>query len=106
MSDEYDKGCNFGTGCTGTPPCGTHKCGNLDDMCYCDCDVPMKCKTTDLGYKWNDGIKMVNDSYALSDTKCEILFNLSTIYCRRNGAIFIPFSFELDRTINVKNKKR
>jgi hypothetical protein len=35
-------------------------------MCYCDrYGAQIKCKTTDLGYKWNDGIKLANGSYAI-----------------------------------------
>ena len=74
-SDKFGERFSFGIGCTGTPSCGTHKCGNVDDMCYCDCDVQMKFKTTDLGYKCNDGLKMVNYSYALNGTKSEIDIN-------------------------------
>jgi hypothetical protein len=63
-----------GTGCTGTPACGGKKCGNVDNMCFCECDeyvveVTGNCKTTDLGYKWNGGIKFDNGSYALNGTK-------------------------------------
>ena len=60
-----------GTGCTGTPGCGGgRRCGNVDDMCYCDCgDDDYTCKTTELGYKWNGGIKLANGSYALNGTK-------------------------------------
>ena len=56
-----------GSDCTGTPMCTNGKCGNVDDMCFCDCNVH-KCKTTDLGIKWNDGIKLANGSYALNGT--------------------------------------
>ena len=43
-----------GTGCTGTPSYAGKRCGNVDNMCYCDCDVArIKCKTTELGYTWN-----------------------------------------------------
>ena len=41
-------------------------------MCYCDCSngkLSAKCKTSDLGYKWNGGIKLANGSYALNGTK-------------------------------------
>ncbi len=61
-----------GSGCTGTPSCGDHKCGNVDDMCFCFCkkDITKSvCKTSELGYKWNDGIKLANGSYALNGTK-------------------------------------
>jgi hypothetical protein len=62
-----------GAGCTGTPPCGKNKCGNVDDMCYCDCSsislVDAKCVTSELGYKWNGGVKLANGSYALNGTK-------------------------------------
>ena len=57
-----------GTGCTGTPACDGKKCGNVDNMCYCDCGDET-CKTTELGYKWNKGIKLANGSYALNGTK-------------------------------------
>ena len=61
-----------GTGCTGTPSCGKKNCGNVDNMCYCYCENGIditKCKTTDLGYTWNHGIKLANGSYALNGTK-------------------------------------
>ena len=62
-----------GTTCTGTPSCGLGvKCGNVDDMCYCNCVLgysKAKCVTTELGYKWNKGIKLANGSYALNGTK-------------------------------------
>ena len=38
-------------------------------MCYCDCDDDPTCKTTELGYTWNKGIKLANGSYALNGTK-------------------------------------
>ena len=69
-TDKFGTRFSFGTGCTGPPSCGTHKCGNVDDMCYCYCYVVrLKCKTTDLGYNWNHEIKMVNGSYILNGTK-------------------------------------
>ncbi len=58
-----------GTACTGTPSCDGKRCGNVDNMCYCDCDDDYKCKTTELGSKWNGGIKLANGSYALNGTK-------------------------------------
>ena len=60
-----------GTTCTGTPSCGLGiKCGNVDDMCYCDCTVYQgQCLTTAKGYTWNGGIKLANGSYALNGTK-------------------------------------
>jgi len=58
-----------GRGCTGTPACGKKKCGNVDDMCYCDCDNGDRCEISALGYKWNGGIKLANGSYALNGTK-------------------------------------
>jgi hypothetical protein len=57
-----------GTGCTGTPSCSSTKCGNVDNMCYCEC-VSYECKTSELGYTWNHGIKLENGSYALNGTK-------------------------------------
>jgi hypothetical protein len=45
------------TGCTGTPLCYGKTCGNVDNMCYCDCDDSYTCKTTELGYKWNKGAR-------------------------------------------------
>jgi len=57
-----------GTGCTGTPSCDGIRCGNVDNMYYCDCGDDYKCKTTELGYTWNDGIKLANGSYALNGT--------------------------------------
>jgi hypothetical protein len=78
-SDNCDKTHNVigqsydcGSGCTGTPPCGPVKCGNVDDMCYCFCKQELAksvCKTSELGYKWNDGVKLANGSYALNGTK-------------------------------------
>ncbi len=59
-----------GDDCTGTPPCGGLTCGNVDDMCFCDCRYyPEKCSTTEKGYKWNKGVKLANGSYALNGTK-------------------------------------
>jgi hypothetical protein len=58
-----------GQGCTGTPSCGLITCGNKDNMCYCDCDDNYMCKTSELGYKWNKGVKLANGSYALNGTK-------------------------------------
>jgi hypothetical protein len=63
---EYNADC--GPDCTGTPPCWKIHCGNVPDMCYCYCST-MVCKTTDLGYTWNDGIKLANGSFALNGTK-------------------------------------
>jgi len=57
-----------GTGCTGTPGCYGKKCGNVDNMCYCDCS-DKKCKTSELGYKWNHGALLKNGSHALNGTK-------------------------------------
>jgi hypothetical protein len=71
-SDDCKKdgnGNNCGADCTGRPHCGDKSCGNKDNMCYCDCDDDFKCKTSELGYKWNGGIKFANGSYALNDTK-------------------------------------
>jgi len=59
-----------GPDCTGRPPCGDKRCGNVDDMCYCDCTVYQgQCLTTAKGYTWNGGIKLANGSYALNGTK-------------------------------------
>jgi hypothetical protein len=68
-----------GKGCTGTPTCGYFYCGNKDDMCYCDCTIDNEkeynkvtrssCKQTDKGWKWNNGIKNSDGSYALNGTK-------------------------------------
>jgi len=63
-----------GSGCTGTPLCGGKHCGNVADMCYCKCNIYLleatgSCKTSELGYKWNGGIKFSNGSYALNGTK-------------------------------------
>ncbi len=43
-------------------------------MRYCNCiwngiQNNYKCVTSDLGYKWNGGIKLANGSYALNGTK-------------------------------------
>ncbi len=67
-SKSGDSAC--GTSCTGTPGCSGKKCGNVDNMCYCDCSgAKHKCKTSVLGDKWNDGIKLADGSYALNGTK-------------------------------------
>ncbi len=60
--------------CTGRPHCDGKRCGNINDMCYCNCTWngitnKYKCVTSDLGYKWNGGIKLANGSYALNGTK-------------------------------------
>ncbi len=38
-------------------------------MCNCDCGDNYTCKTSELGYKWNGGIKLANGSYALNGTR-------------------------------------
>ena len=43
-------------------------------MCYCDCywngwGTSYKCRTSELGYKWNGGIKDANGNFALNGTK-------------------------------------
>jgi len=61
-----------GESCTGTPPCGKTRCGNVDDMCYCHCKTVKEqslCKTSELGYKWNGGKLNKDGSYALDGTK-------------------------------------
>ena len=58
-----------GEDCTGTPGCNGIKCGNIDNVCYCDCEDYFECKTTALGYKWNSGAKLSNGSYAFNGTK-------------------------------------
>ena len=71
-SDFVNRDYACGIDCTGTPPCGKHKCGNVDNMCYCDCKIlkeESQCKTSELGYKWNDGILKKDGSYALNGTK-------------------------------------
>ena len=69
--DTGDSAC--GPDCTGTPSCAGRICGNVDNMCYCVCDnsdgAGYYCTTSDLGYKWNNGIKLENGSYALNGTK-------------------------------------
>jgi len=63
---------NCGEDCTGTPGCGEHDCGDVSNMCYCDCGdniATAKCEQTHDGWKWNDGIKLANGSYALNGTK-------------------------------------
>ena len=62
-----------GSDCTGRPACGRPlqewTCGNVDDMCYCNCTGKNYiCKTTDLGIKWNNGVKLANGSFALNGT--------------------------------------
>ena len=48
----------------------TKTCGNVDNMCYCLCaGEKSKCRTTDLGWKWNNGIKNADGSHALNGTK-------------------------------------
>ena len=49
--------------------CDGKTCGNIDDMCYCDCKQSYTCMTTELCYKWNNGMKLANGSYALNGTK-------------------------------------
>jgi hypothetical protein len=51
-------------------------CGNKENMCYCDCSsfsdgTPdnWSCQQTELGWKWNNGIKNADGSYALNGTK-------------------------------------
>jgi hypothetical protein len=61
-------GSDCGTDCTGTPKCGGKTCGNVDNMCYCDCYAG-HCETSALGYKWNGGILKEDGSYALNGTK-------------------------------------
>ena len=42
------------------------------NMCYCDCGdnlATAKCEPTHHGWKWNDGIKLANGSYALNGTR-------------------------------------
>jgi len=66
----YNYAC--GDDCKGTPSCGKTKCGNVDDMCYCECKGVLDrsiCKTSELGYKWNDGKLKKDGSYALNGTK-------------------------------------
>ena len=55
-----------GEDCTGTPACGHRKCGNVDNVCYCDCEDSFSCKTTELGFKWNNGARLSNGSYAFN----------------------------------------
>ena len=64
-----DGNSDCGKGCTGTPTCRGSTCGNVDNMCYCDCNVDFECLTTELGYTRNKGIKLANGSYALNGTK-------------------------------------
>jgi hypothetical protein len=55
-----------GLGCTGRPRCGGSKrCGNVDDVCYCDCSklTYNKCRPTALGWRWNNGAKNSDGSY-------------------------------------------
>ena len=81
-----------GRGCNGRPACGKKKCGNVDDMCYCDCSngkLSAKCKTSDLGYKWNGGIKLANGSYALNGTKGDGKEYVCSPESNPNGIIFI-----------------
>ena len=63
-----------GMNCTGTPKCNGKTCGNKANMCYCDCywnglGYSYKCRTSELGYKWNGGIKDANGNFALNGTK-------------------------------------
>jgi hypothetical protein len=85
-----------GIGCTGTPPCKGRRCGNVDNMCYCDCDDDYTCKTTELGYTWNKGIKLANGSYALNGTKgdgneyaCSKKFNTDGIFFIKNVILIL-----------------
>ncbi len=55
-----------GSGCTGRPRCGGSKrCGNIDNVCYCDCSQygQFKCRATNLGLRWNNGAKYSNGTY-------------------------------------------
>jgi hypothetical protein len=57
---------NCGAGCRGRPRCGTKKrCGNVDDVCYCDCSGlgEFKCRQTRLGMLWNNGAKYPDGTY-------------------------------------------
>jgi hypothetical protein len=59
-----------GVDCGGRPQCGPHICGNVADMCYCDCEGSTgKCKPTESGWLWNGGIKNADGTYALNGTK-------------------------------------
>ncbi len=59
-----------GEDCTGRPHCGGDKrCGNIDDVCYCDCNSLPKCKPTDLGWAWNDGATYPNGTYRFDGVK-------------------------------------
>ena len=52
--------------CTGRPHCGgTKRCGNVDDVCFCDCSQlgKYKCRTSGLGLRWNSGAKFPNGTY-------------------------------------------
>jgi hypothetical protein len=73
---QRNEGCRYereiaycGSDCTGRPRCNGKTCGNVDDMCYCSCSQSYTCMTTELGYKWNNGVKLENGSYALNGTK-------------------------------------
>jgi len=90
-SADCDKryGTACGTGCTGTPPCDSRRCGNVDNMCYCDCGDNYTCKTTELGSKWNGGIKLANGSYALNGTKGDGKEYVCSPESNPNGIIFI-----------------
>ena len=57
---------NCGAGCTGRPHCfGSKRCGNVDDVCYCDCSQfgKYKCRPTSKGWRWNNGAKNSDGSY-------------------------------------------
>ena len=67
-SEGNDGNYDCGGGCPGTPSCGKGRtCGNVANMCYCDCIIDI-CVTSALGSKWNNGIKLANGSYALNGT--------------------------------------
>ena len=57
-----------GTGCTGRPRCsysGSKRCGNIENVCYCDCSGFGKfiCRATNLGLRWNNGATYSNGTY-------------------------------------------
>ncbi len=73
---QINEGCSYeedvaycGPDCTGKPRCNGKTCGNVDDMCYCNCEKSYTCMTTELGYKWNNGARKANLQYALNGKK-------------------------------------
>ncbi len=55
--------CRFG--CQGRPRCNGKRCGNVENVCYCDCSTmfEFKCRQTTLGWAWNSGARNPDGSF-------------------------------------------